>query len=291
MAVDVDLVDRQGGRARWSLAVAGAGALLVLSPHAAHAASASQLAGSVPAGAGLAGAVVSTQDRALTVGTPLAGLSVSVRFDPLSLATGGLTITLNPSSLNGSLADQAPTSSAPAAGAVSPQPAVPPAVPAGAAGGASAVTGALASAGSGAGASASATLSAGIRAGLSLGLAANLSLAGGSAQERQSLETCPGGATGMPAAALPGVCATAAALPARPGDAPAALAGTTPAALVADSPTGAAPDAPADAPPDAPANAAGQALANTGSPLLPGLAGLLVLGVGGLLEWRRRAAR
>jgi hypothetical protein len=37
-----------GGRARWSLAVAGAGALLDLSPHAAHAASASQLAGSAP---------------------------------------------------------------------------------------------------------------------------------------------------------------------------------------------------------------------------------------------------
>jgi collagen type IV alpha len=287
MRSDIDFVSRHGGRVRSSLAVAGAGTLLVLSPHSAQAAgSAAHVASSTPCAAapacaagspasatGALGLLAVGAPRTLSVGTPVGVFSLQIGLDPLSSCGCGLSLKAhlapagsrshsNPSSLNGSLPGRAPAVPVPSGGAVS-------------------------SCGcpghGGTGAATAVAVQVDVTVGVGTGAGTPACGCPGSAtptpkpHHRPKNPGSPGGGTTTP----PGGGTTA---PPGPG-------GTTTGGGVGAGPAPAAPTTTPSRAEVEPAPAAGTGLAETGSPVLPGLAGLLILGVGGFLEWRRRAAR
>jgi hypothetical protein len=286
MRSEVDFVGRHGRRVRSSLAVAGAGTLLVLTPHSAHAASSAAHSAASPACAaavpactaaaspvsatGALGLLLASEPRTLSLDTPMGLLSLRIGLDPLSSCGCGLPLTAhltrtvagsrthsNPSSLNGSLPGRAPAVPVPSGGAVS-------------------------SCGCGAGAAAAVA----VQVDLTVGLGAGTSSCGCATTVPSTKHhhkptshgggtTPPGGGTTPPTTPHGGGGETTP--PATPHGG-----GTTPATVVSTVES---------SPAASTGEGGGEGLAGTGSPLLPGLAGLLILGVGGLLEWRRRATQ
>jgi hypothetical protein len=284
MRSEVDFVGRHGRRVRSSLAVAGAGTLLVLTPHSAHAASSAAHAAASPAcgaavpacaaagsPASATGALglLASGPRTLSMDTPVGILSLRIGLDPLSSCGCGLPLTAhltrtvagsrthsNPSSLNGSLPGRAPAKPVPSGGAVS-------------------------SCGCGTGAAAAVA----VQVDLTVGLGAGTSSCGcgttvTTTKHHHHEPPSHGGGTPPPGGGTTPPTTHGGGTP--PPTTTTPHGGTTPTAVVSTLES---------SPAASTGGGSGEGLADTGSPLLPGLGGLLVLGVGGFLEWRRRATR
>jgi hypothetical protein len=289
MRSEVDFVGRHGRRMRSSLAVAGAGALLILTPHPAHAASSAAHAAASPAcgaavpacaatgspasAAGALGLPRASGPRTLSVNTSVGIVSLRIGVDSLSSCgcgsplTAHLTRTVpgsrthsNPSSLNGSLPDRAPAKPVPSGGAVS-------------------------SCGCGTGAAVVVVVQVDVTVGLGAGTSScGCATTVPATKKHHHKPPAHGGGTPPPSGGTPPPTTS------HGGGTPPATTphggGTTPPAVVST-----VESSPAASTGNGGGNGGGEGLADTGSPLLPGLAGLLVLGVGGFLGWRRRAIR
>jgi hypothetical protein len=293
MRAQVDFVGRHGRRVRSSLAAAGAGTLLVLTSHPAHAASSAAHAAASPACAaavptcaaagspasatGALGLLLASQPRTLSLGTPVGIVNVRIGLDSRSSCGCGSPLTAhitrrvagsrthsNPSSLNGSLPDRAPAVPVPSGGAVS-------------------------SCGCGTGGAAAVAVQVDVTIVLgagttSCGCATTVPTTkhhhkptshGGGTTPPGGGTTPPGGGTTPPTTSHGGGGESTPPATNHGG-------GTTPTAVVTNVES---------SPAASTGNGGGEGLAETGGPLLPGLAGLLLLGIGGLLEWRRRATQ
>ena len=277
MRSEVDFVGRHGRRVRSSLAVAGAGTLLVLTPHSAHAASSAAHAAASPAcgaavpacaspasATGALGLLLASEPRTLSMDTPVGILSLRIGLDPLSSCGCGLPLTAhltrtvagsrthsNPSSLNGSLPGRAPAVPVPSGGAVS-------------------------SCGCGAGAAAAVAVQVDVTVGLGAGTATcGCPTTVPTTKHHHHKPPSHGGGTPPPGGGTTPP-------PTTPNGG-----GTPPSTTPHGGGGGGTPTAVVSTLESSPAASTGKGggggLADTGSPLLPGL--------GGFLEWRRRATR